>query len=73
MLSVNQLNAKIKTMVVWKSFNVEGYPLKITTQTHNLDTVNTRAMTSCRPIELGASILADKVTPSDYGIMLQKS
>ena len=28
MLSVNQLNAKIKILEIWKSLNVEGYPQK---------------------------------------------
>ena len=32
MLSVNQINAKVKFQEVWKALNVEGYPLKIECQ-----------------------------------------
>ena len=37
MLSVNQLNAKMKIMEVWKSFIEEGYPLNIPTQSATID------------------------------------
>ena len=32
LLSVNQLNAKIKLQEVWKAINIEDYPIKITQQ-----------------------------------------
>ena len=32
MLSVNQLNAQVKLLEVWKAMNVEDYPLKIKQQ-----------------------------------------
>ena len=38
MLSVNQLNAKIKLLEVWKSLNVDNYPLKIATKAQNNNT-----------------------------------
>ena len=52
MLSVNQLNAKIKLLQVWKSLNVDGYPLKIATNETKIDSTNTRAMTSRKPLEI---------------------
>ena len=60
MLSVNQLNAKIKILEIWKSLNVEGYPLKIDTKQVNQETMNTRAMTSNQPIEIGTKLLTQK-------------
>ena len=65
MLSVNQLNAKIKIMEIWKAFNVERYPLKINTQKANPDMINTRAMTYLRPIEENVSTLLDRTCVSD--------
>ena len=53
MLLVNQLNAKIKLLEIWKALNVENYPLEITTKVTNQDTMNTTAMTSNQPIEIG--------------------
>ena len=57
LLSVNQLNAKIKSLEVWKALHIEDYPLQIPMQTTNINTVNTRAMSQCRPIENGTTIL----------------
>ena len=52
-LSVNQLNAKIKILEVWKSLNIDGYPLEISTKCVKKESINTRAMTSNQPIEIG--------------------
>ena len=68
MLSVNQLNAKIKIQEIqeiWKSKNINGYPLKIQNLTVNQNTVNTRAMTENKPIEIGGSTLIEKTCVSD--------
>ena len=65
MLSVNQLNAKIKIMEIWKTFNVVRYPLTIDTQMVKSEMMNTRAMTSQRPIEQNVSTLIDKTCVSD--------
>ena len=65
MLSVNQLNVKMKIMEVWKLFNVEGYPLNIPTQSATIDSLNTRAMTSFRPIEQYGSHLISNTCISD--------
>ena len=45
MLSVNQLNARIKLQEIWKATKIEDYPLKIRLQESTLHTINTRAMT----------------------------
>ena len=57
MLSVNQINAKVKIQEVWKALNVEGYPLKIDCQKASETSTSTRAMTSGRLIESGRSNL----------------
>ena len=57
MLSINQLNAKIKLVEVWKALNVVGYPLKISRQEVRNDATNTRACARGRPIEIGISTL----------------
>ena len=44
---------------------IQGYPLKIQNQTANKETINTRAMTSNRPIEIGSSVLLEKTCVSD--------
>ena len=36
LLFVNQLAASIKLVEVWKSFNQEGYPIKLEPYNHNL-------------------------------------
>ena len=69
MLSVNQLNAKIKLIEIWKALNIEKYPLKIPTQSISDEQMNTRAMTSSRPIENEASCLIAKSCVS-YAIKL---
>ena len=45
MLSVNQLNAQIKLVEIWKAANVENYPLKITKMQVVPGNTNTRACT----------------------------
>ena len=61
----DKINAKIKIMEIWKSFNIVMYPLKIDTQKINPEVTNTRAMTSNRPIEEKVSTLIDKTCVSD--------
>ena len=48
-----------------RAFNIERYPLKIDTQKASPDHINTRAMTSQRPIEEKVSTLMDKTCISD--------
>ena len=65
MLSVNQLNAKVRLVEIWKALNVEDYPLKVELQSCNNIKVNTRADARQRPIEIGKSLLAQKSCVSD--------
>ena len=65
MLSVNQLNAKIKIQEIWKALNIENYPLKIKVQQVSNDNTNTRAMSKNRPIELGSTALLEKTCIAD--------
>ena len=65
MLSVNQLNAGIKLLEIWKALKVDNYPLKIKSQYHNEEGINTRADMAGRPIEIGKSVLTQKTSVSD--------
>ena len=58
MLSIKQLNAKIKIIEIWKALNIEKYPLRVDRQTPRNDTTSTRAMTTGRLIEMGKSNLS---------------
>ena len=49
---------------IWKALNIEDYPLKITNQLAIYETINTRAMTGNRPIEIGCSSIAEKTCVS---------
>ena len=61
MLSVNQLNANVKLVEIWKAKNVEDYPLKIEHQSVNSERTSTRADTQDRPKEIGKTLLAQKL------------
>ena len=65
MLSVNQLNAQIKLVEIWKALNVDDYPLTVVKQTKDNSRVNTRADTKEKPIEIGKSVLVQKTCISD--------
>ena len=65
LLSVNQLNLKIKIQEAWKSINVDRYPLKLECQEPSSNTTSTRAMTSGRLIEVGKSNLSFNTCISD--------
>ena len=65
MLSVNQLNAQIKLVEIWKALNVDDYTLKVVHQTKDNSRVNTRADTKEKPIEIGKSVLVQKTCISD--------
>ena len=62
---MNQLNAKIKILEIWKSLNVEGYPLKIATKERSHEVMNMRAMTSNQPIEIGTTAIMQRTCISD--------
>ena len=65
MLSVNQLNAQIKLVEMWKSENIADYPLKINHQSADPQKVCTRADKIERPIEVGKSDLTRNTCISD--------
>ena len=65
MLSVNQLNARIKIQEIWKTQNVQGYPIEIAKQTVTEDRTNTRANHEGRLIEVGKKAITQKTMISD--------
>ena len=65
LLSVNQLNAQIKLMEVWKALNVEDYPLVIKQQETSQTGAVTRAAENRRPIEIGKSSQSKNTCVSD--------
>ena len=64
-LSVNQLNAQIKLLEIWKALNVEGYPLKIPQQSADINRVSARADQRARPVEIGRKNLTKNTCISD--------
>ena len=65
LLSANQLNASVKLLEVWKALNVENYPLSVDRQELNKNGVSTRGDLTCRPKEIGKTILTQKTCVSD--------
>ena len=65
MLSVNQINASIKLLEMWKSFNTPNYPLQVKQQSSGTNKINTRADLRCRPIEIGKRELTKNTCVSD--------
>ena len=55
MLSVNQIDASIKLLQIWKTINLEDHPLKIQLQSAPLEGATTRAAEGGRPVERGGS------------------
>ena len=55
MMSVNQLNASIKLLEIWKSQNEEQHPLKIQQQLPPMGGAITRAAERGRPVDMGCS------------------
>ena len=65
LLSVNQLNANVKLVEIWKALNLEDYPLKIEQQSVNSSRVSTRADTKDRSKEIGKTLLVQRTCVSD--------
>ena len=63
--SVNQINAQIKLLEMWKALNVKDYPLLIKQQEPHAGGVVTRASDLGRPIEIGKSTLTKNTCVSD--------
>ena len=64
-LSVNQLNAQVKLLEVWKALNVQKYPLAIKQQSSTHEGVLTRADNKNRPCEIGMASVTTKTCISD--------
>ena len=69
LLSVNQINAKIKLQEIWKILNIEDYPIKIVLNSVHHDQVATRSMINSTPIEQGAIALLTRTCISDAIIL----
>ena len=66
LLSVNQINAKVKLQEIWKMLNIiTDYPIKIELNVVQDGQVATRAMTKSTPIEQGSTNLISKTCISD--------
>ena len=63
--SVNQLNARIKLLEIWKAKNIKDYPLQISQQSTDKQCVITRADKKERPIEIGKCELTQRTCISD--------
>ena len=64
-VSVNQLNAQIKLLEIWKSLNIENYPLVIRQQEILENVTTTRAAAKGRPCAVGRSNLMQSSCVSD--------
>ena len=65
MLSINQMNAQVKLLEIWKSMNIDDYPLIIDQQGANEAGVSTRGDYKRKPIEIGKTNLSQKTCISD--------
>ena len=64
-LSVNQLNAQMKLVDMWKANNCENYPTKLSKIEANESRTTTRAVTSGKLKEIGLSITAKNTFYND--------
>ena len=60
MLSINQLNAQIKIMKIWKANNIKDYHLKLNNKEIVTGNISTRACTQGRLIEPGTKPIMQK-------------
>ena len=65
MLSVNQINPQIKIQEIWKSLNIENYPIKLEKHSESRAGTSTRACTSCKRIKHGKSNISQKTCIND--------
>ena len=64
-MSVNQLNAQVKLLEVWKALNLPDYPLKIKQQSVAETGISTRASHMGKPINIGKSTITKNSSISD--------
>ena len=57
MMSVNQLNAQVKLLEIWKALNMDNYPLQVRQQNVPAMGAVTRASQRGRPVEIGKTNL----------------
>ena len=65
MVSVNQLNAQIKLLEMWKTIHIEDYPLKLQQQEIREGMATTRAATKGQPCDIGRTQLTQTTCISD--------
>ena len=63
--SVKLLNAQVKLLEVWKSQNLDNYPLEIKKQEVSESLVTTRAASNGRLVEIGRSAKTQNSSVSD--------
>ena len=69
-MSVNQQNAQIKLLEIWKALNIEDYPLEIRQQAIPTTGMTTRASGKGRPIEIGKSNITQEGTSTSDAIRI---
>ena len=65
MLSVNQLNAQIKLVEIWKASNMDNNPLKLNKKQIVPENINTRACTQGKLIVPGTKLIIQKTCITD--------
>ena len=55
MLSVNQINAQVKILEMWKATHIDSYPIKTEQKSESADKINTRVVSSGNLIKKGFS------------------
>ena len=65
MMSVNQLNAQVKLLEIWKALNMDNYPLQVRQQNVPAMGAVTRASQRGRPVEIGKTNLTKCTSISD--------
>ena len=64
-LSVLKYNAQIKIQEIWKSLNIDNYPIKLEKHSESRAGTSTRACTSGKIIEHGKSSISQKTCIND--------
>ena len=65
MLSVNQINPQIKILEIWKSLNIENYPIKLEKHSERRAGTSTRPCTSCKRIKHWKNNISQKTCMND--------
>ena len=65
LIIINQLNAQIKIMEIWKAKNIEDYPLKLNKKEVVTGNINTRACTQGKLIVPGTKPIMQRSCITD--------